>query len=396
MPAGFLRRHVTFVLELAMMCSLTTKLKRALAIVVTYSFIVSCTPLGTDLQVTKVENLNAVAKVEGICELSDVSNGKPVHIMVIHGMASKLLCPGYSKNLMTTIDKLPDLHPLHGIESENCKNGETNISPNGIVTTEYKFTRNSRICPAFNVHEIYYVDELEPSQENLIEKDEGVLGRAVWVNRRLKHALMTRRFGDAIAYHVGDSNGVFRKKITKYIKETLYSIVDRDDADLYIVGHSLGSNIVLDVIKELPEDKRSVTRQRLRGVYLLANQHALIALAKPSNDRALLMSREFLKSGSDKSKKQKKIEVAAFTGRNDVLSYALTREACNDGPTIMCECSLEYRATPHTSFLEESYQGAQWILGEHDRGQLHSLRVPTNNTSTSMTDSLPMPSVMSR
>ena len=278
-------------------------------LVVTLGIAVGCSPLFSNLEVTDLKKNES--SVKGIKQFSDSKTGdnKTRRILVIHGMTHKLN-PGYSFELISKIAEGLNIDSAHD-KSDDCELSKE------ICTTTFSYNNGTLV-----VYEILYanVHKLRQAQLDLVMQDEKVVDSPAGINRWAKHKLMIHRFGDAIAYHVGDScRNSFRDQLQNEVKKILLGIEkeikSNRDLEMYIVSHSLGSNVVLDVMRK----NSTKFGENLKGVYLLANQYALIELAfeEPIYENIL----------EDISTRYK-THIAAFSDRDDILSYALDLDSC--------------------------------------------------------------------
>lgn len=304
---------------------IVTKTGSIVLLVSALGFLVGCAPPFLEVKYVDQRNNESAPRVKGIGELG---NNRTKRIIVIHGM-TKGLTPEYSKALMKKVADNLEINSKF-MKSKIKKDGACD-SLEQIITTTY-----SNYDKTLVVNEIHYANIHKSKQEQLARYDKKVLGSPAFLNRWMKHNLMIHRFGDAVAYHVGDScRNRFRRQLQNVVGRVLTNVeqaieVEKSggngvDSDVYIVSHSLGSSVVLDMIKPNAGPRQLVEGRHLKGVYLLANQHSLVGFAseKPVYLNALA-----------RLDKDYDVHIAAFSDRDDILSYALSSSACTNGSCV--------------------------------------------------------------
>jgi len=192
--------------------------------------------------------------------------------------------------------------------------------------------------------------------------------RQAYVNNKLKSVLMNDCLADAIIY-LGDTG----KSIQEEVSLALAAIgSDRSqDNPLAIIAESLGSQIIYDVLKNGSGDsKNKVLKafERVRMIYLAANQNQVLSLGQKDGSRSLLEVLSGQKHALSTDDKPPKL--VAFTDPNDLLSYEIgSRKNHINVRVTNVPALLGLVASPrdvHTGYLENK-RVWEYIMCGHDR-----------------------------
>jgi len=398
---------------------------RTLPVILCAIFGTGCVSFTSGLDVEDVDG--NPASVRGIDQLHQ---DRQVRLLMIHGMGSER-CPGYSvrrdigggagkPGAVTRIAKrlgacLPE-GQLDQLD-RSCKEDDPDTYPKGIRLHTFDFAAagpgeecRSDVIEAdgvapLRVYEIYYTGELEGRQKDLIDREQDVMaGHRTCVNCLIEESILINGFGDAVAY-LGEFGPRVRDAVratvcqmmleapgvspSRYGPEELRTgaacprslrdgVADFADVDVYVISHSLGSNIVFrSLIGETtgPHALAGMTasqrltaaraatafRSALRGAYLLANQDALLQLAGPAEDT---MATRIGASVRAMGGLPPDAEIVAFSDRNDILSFALAENACGEQESQCINATLHVArlgipfvfvnpVTAHTKYEED-------------------------------------------
>ena len=340
-----------------------------------------CATFGSNLEVEDLAGKTAV--VPSMLVDADLPQTR---VLIIHGIGGNR-CPGYSAyrnrysdkkiaaGAMTEIADQLGLclldDPVAGqAGAQQCDEERPHTFPPEITLTKFDYAEKTtgQACSGASVlrsYEIYYTGALEKAEQSVIKRDEEVFENQVYLNKLLKDDIVVSGLGDAVAYL-----GYFGPVIRSAVRGTICDMVSdpnqrittnaqksdaliscsniredeaREARSVYVVSHSLGSNIVFDTL--YPDDAKDestieasaidVFVSNFKAAYLLANQDALINLVRAPNAvedgfGSMQMQSELLQPKRGPRGEPYKPMIVGFSDRNDVLSYALGTAVCGD------------------------------------------------------------------
>lgn len=308
-------------------------------------------------------------KVPGL----DFKGSLPLRILVLHGMGEVLdndypfKTNGIVSGLQQQLDLVevnqtsfaaPTVNELKRATAACDLPAGTHLEVKG-----YRRAGASGIDPEVVFYALNYSERLERSERELIAHDTELFGgtswRRAWGNRVVRQSLLIGHFGDATAYlrhegpvlrdavryaidrMVGDMGPALHAENVKQTNEE--KAPDRSEKLLYLISHSLGSTIAVDVLSGMtgahcsthnrePEtdelrvtfaEQASAFQASLKAAYLLANQHGLIDLGATSG-----MNRDQFDDSPTIQEALGAEQIVGFSDRNDPLTIGLASNQC--------------------------------------------------------------------
>lgn len=332
-----------------------------------------CVSFGSNLDAKDLTS--RPAEIRGIGDLRQRTG--QARMLVIHGMGGDR-CPGYSVSSHRFSEQKKEspgmfsrmskelgvclLNDPRDEEEVHCAEENVDSYPTWKLSTfDYARVVNGQPCigpTAMRTYEMYYTGAGEKAEEAINRYNKASLGSSVYVNRIIKNDLMVSGFGDAVMYL-----GEYGEIIREHVRSTLCRMatdplsggpladancssedqpVEFVDSDIYILSHSLGSNIILDTLNEIFSDPLDFAEEtevanrfidNLKSAYLMANQDALLGMLS-----VIPGSRD--KTTKITTRLAEQTQLVAFSGRNDALSYALAEDACPASSTQCINAAL--------------------------------------------------------
>lgn len=344
------------------------------------AFIMSgCVAFGPNLEVKDLAG--HTSRIPGLSLVDDGS--RQTRVLAIHGMGGDR-CPGYSAYRNRYSDKrlttgamsaiaeemglcLLDAPGSDSSRTQQCDESKPHTFPKEITLTKFEYAKKTSgaACAGQSVlrtYEIYYTGALESAEQDIVNRDEVVFKKQVYLNKRLKDDIVVSGLGDAVAYL-----GYFGPGIRAAVRDTICEMMsDSDDnlashvsktrssitcpeskidlmskrRNIYVISHSLGSDIVFDSLfpsganEPAGANKAAIDAftNNFIAAYLLANQNALLDLQYELGSRSGFGHPGFedllLKSRVEDNGSTYAPMIVGFSDRNDMLSYALGEDVC--------------------------------------------------------------------
>ena len=309
-----------------------------------------CVLLIADLQgcaapfLTKSKYLEADNNFPGLEELFKKGRAQAVFV---HGMGTHY--PDWSAPMRKRLARGLELQELAG---PNCRQQKYLLGGKAqLLTADYVNPDRSKFLRSYEVVWSPLTDDAK-QRMNKADNLDGFTEKRVLANKWLKD-LMNNYFVDPVIY-TGSQGNPIREAMKEAVRQIITDDLDqpcdarnqenvqpparrdaRDDS-VVLFGHSLGSRIIYDALLALsapapnnsPRTMESLRRfaNKIRVIYMMANQIALL-------DMSGAVDQTKASGGSISTLMQlidqgRPLDIIAFSDPNDILTYPLQREAC--------------------------------------------------------------------
>ena len=282
---------------------------------------------------------------------------RELRVLVVHGAGDYR--SGYSDAMgyelanrlgLTRVDARPKEVPLNRVNTESNPNGSSEPMGNLHVT---RF-RNAQDNRQLLIFELSWGDITREDKNRLaFDESTAMTAQRVLVNKQLK-AMVNMHASDPLIY-IGPTGEKIRRSVRTamcLLTNTSWNALGNpDDLACYssddpshdkstryaIITHSMGSRIVIDVIRNVVEepDARYRASQRFKdaelNVYMLSNQLQLIQLGFSELDHRIQKGAYCHPSDSDYEQRlTRSLNLISITDPNDIFSYTVPQSFVDD------------------------------------------------------------------